>query len=148
VDAVHRPSNPVRRTLAAARPALRDRHGVWTRPAEPARRDRLETGLIRIIEVQTVDAMSTIALFEAMERAYPAMRRIHIFLDNARYHHARIVQEWLAQPGGASSCTSSGLLSASKPDRAALVGDAQARHHNKTTPNSATSRRHPRLSAR
>jgi len=59
----------------------------------------LEAGLIRIIEVQTVDAMSTIALFEAMERAYPALRRIHIFLDNARYHHAKLVRDWLAQPG-------------------------------------------------
>ena len=59
----------------------------------------LETGLIRIVEVQTVDAMSTIAVFEALERAYPALRRIHIFLDNARYHHAKLVREWLAQPG-------------------------------------------------
>jgi hypothetical protein len=24
---------------------------------------------------------------------------IHVFLDNARYHHARLVQEWLARPG-------------------------------------------------
>ena len=24
---------------------------------------------------------------------------IHVFLDNARYHHAKIVQKWLAQPG-------------------------------------------------
>ena len=24
---------------------------------------------------------------------------IHVFLDNARYHHAKLVQEWLAQPG-------------------------------------------------
>ena len=23
----------------------------------------------------------------------------HVFLDNARYHHAKLVQEWLAQPG-------------------------------------------------
>jgi hypothetical protein len=23
---------------------------------------------------------------------------IHVFLDNARYHHAKIVQEWLARP--------------------------------------------------
>jgi transposase len=27
------------------------------------------------------------------------MRLIHIFLDNARYHHAKLVQAWLAQPG-------------------------------------------------
>ena len=24
---------------------------------------------------------------------------IHVFLDNACYHHARLVREWLAQPG-------------------------------------------------
>ncbi len=59
----------------------------------------LETGLTRIMDVQTVDAASTIALFEALERAYPAMRRIHVFLDNARYHHARAVRDWLQQPG-------------------------------------------------
>jgi transposase len=38
------PSNPVRRTLAAARPALRDRHVVRARSAEPARRDRPGNG--------------------------------------------------------------------------------------------------------
>jgi transposase len=27
------------------------------------------------------------------------MRIIHVFLDNARYHHARAVQDWLALPG-------------------------------------------------
>src|SRR3954467_9292920 len=30
---------------------------------------------------------------------YPARRIIHVFLDNARYHHARAVQDWLAMPG-------------------------------------------------
>jgi transposase len=59
----------------------------------------LETGMTRIVEAVMVDAMSTIALFEALERAYPAMRRIHVFLDNARYHKAVIVREWLARPG-------------------------------------------------
>jgi transposase len=24
---------------------------------------------------------------------------IHLFLDNARYHHAKLVQSWLARPG-------------------------------------------------
>ena len=26
------------------------------------------------------------------------MRLIHVFLDNARYHHAKLVRDWLAQP--------------------------------------------------
>jgi transposase len=52
-----------------------------------------------MIEVVTVDALSTIALLVAIEALYPAMRIIHVFLDNVRYHHARAVQEWLARPG-------------------------------------------------
>src|SRR5271157_4426728 len=59
----------------------------------------LETGQTRIMDVQTVDAESTIALFEALERANSTMSRIHVFLDNARYHHAKVVQGWLQQPG-------------------------------------------------
>jgi transposase len=59
----------------------------------------LETGMTRIVEAVMVDAMSTIALFGALERAYPAMRRIHVFLDNARYHKAVMVRQWLARPG-------------------------------------------------
>jgi transposase len=26
-------------------------------------------------------------------------RLIHVFLDNARYHHAKLVQQWLARSG-------------------------------------------------
>ncbi|MGH7050704.1 MAG: transposase, partial [Acetobacteraceae bacterium] len=33
------------------------------------------------------------------EAMYPGKRMIHLFLDNARYHHARLVQAWLARPG-------------------------------------------------
>jgi transposase len=58
----------------------------------------LETGMTRVVEVLTVDAQSTIGLFEALERAYPDMRKIHVFLDNARYHHAKLVGLWLKQP--------------------------------------------------
>ena len=56
----------------------------------------LETGKTRMLDVVTVDAMSTIALLMAIETLYPALRLIHVFMDNARYHHAKIVQEWLA----------------------------------------------------
>ena len=52
-----------------------------------------------MIEVETVDAASTIKLLEAIEAMYPLLAMIHVFLDNARYHHAKLVQEWLAQPG-------------------------------------------------
>ena len=40
----------------------------------------LETGQTRIMDVQTVDAASTIALFEALERSNSTMSRIHVFL--------------------------------------------------------------------
>ncbi len=59
----------------------------------------LETGNTRMIDALTVDALSTIALLSAIEAMYPARRLIHVFLDNARYHHAKVVQHWLAMPG-------------------------------------------------
>jgi transposase len=59
----------------------------------------LETGQTRMIDVETVDAASTITLLEAIEALYPLLALIHVFLDNARYHHAKLVQEWLARPG-------------------------------------------------
>jgi transposase len=59
----------------------------------------LETGETRMIEALTIDALSTIKLLEALEALYPLMVMIHVFLDNAAYHHAKIVREWLAQPG-------------------------------------------------
>jgi len=59
----------------------------------------LETGQTRMLEVTTVDAVSTIMLLTAIEALYPGKRMIHLFLDNARYHHAKLVQAWLARPG-------------------------------------------------
>ena len=59
----------------------------------------LETGKTRMLEVATVDAVSTIMLLMAIEAMYPNKRMIHLFLDNARYHHAKLVQAWLKQPG-------------------------------------------------
>ncbi len=59
----------------------------------------LETGQTIMKDVLSVDAMSTILLLTAIETLYPAMRLIHVFLDNARYHHAKLVQAWLAMPG-------------------------------------------------
>ena len=59
----------------------------------------LETGQTRMIEAQTIDAASTIQLRETIEALYPMPALIHVFLDNARYHHAWLVQDWLARPG-------------------------------------------------
>jgi len=58
----------------------------------------LETGQTRMLEAVTVDAISTIMLLMAIEAMYPGKRLIHLFLDNARYHHAKLVQAWLARP--------------------------------------------------
>jgi len=58
----------------------------------------LESGKTEMIDVETVDAASTIRLLQAIEAMYPLLAMIHVFLDNARYHHAVLVQEWLAQP--------------------------------------------------
>src|SRR5271157_4962322 len=59
----------------------------------------LETGQTRMIEAETIDAMSTIKLLESIEALYPLLAIIHVYLNNARYHHAKLVQAWLDQPG-------------------------------------------------
>jgi transposase len=59
----------------------------------------LETGQTRMIEVETVDAASTIRLLRSIEAFYPMLALIHVFLDNARYHHAKLVRAWLERPG-------------------------------------------------
>jgi transposase len=59
----------------------------------------LETGQTRMIEAETIDAASTIKLLASLEALYPLLAVIHVYLDNARYHHAKLVQDWLAQPG-------------------------------------------------
>src|SRR5664279_231907 len=56
----------------------------------------LETGQTIVKDVLSVNAMSTVLLLTAIETLYPGMRMIHVFLDNARYHHAKLVQAWLA----------------------------------------------------
>lgn len=53
----------------------------------------LETGRTCMLDVVTVDATSTIALLAAIEALYLTLRIIHVFLDNARYHHAKLVQD-------------------------------------------------------
>jgi transposase len=59
----------------------------------------LETGQTSMLEALTVDAASTIMLLVAIGAMYPRKRVIHLFVDNARYHHAKLVQAWLATPG-------------------------------------------------
>jgi hypothetical protein len=58
-----------------------------------------ETDKTRMIEVATMNAISMIMLLRAIEAMYPGKRLIHLFEDNARYHHAKLVQAWLTRPG-------------------------------------------------
>jgi hypothetical protein len=46
-----------------------------------------------------VGSISTIMLLTAIEARFPSLRFVHVFLDNARYHHAKLVQAWLARSG-------------------------------------------------
>ena len=66
----------------------------------------LETGRTIMQDVLTVNALSTIMLLMAIEAMYPSMRLIHVFLDNARYHHAKLVQAGLCGRSAELSCTS------------------------------------------
>jgi transposase len=59
----------------------------------------LETGQTRMIEALSIDAASAIRLLESIEAMYPALARIHVFLDNARYHHAKLLRAWLKRAG-------------------------------------------------
>ena len=59
----------------------------------------LETGQTRMIEALTIDAISTIRLLESIEAMHPMLALVHVFIDNARYHHAKLVRAWLERPG-------------------------------------------------
>ena len=58
----------------------------------------LEDGLFRFVEAEKVNAETTRQLLQKLEEAYPSKRIIHVFLDNARYHHAKVLQSWLQAP--------------------------------------------------
>ena len=80
-----------------------------------------------MLDVVTVNAVSTIMLLMAIEAMYPGKRMIHLFLDNARYHREKLVQAWLARPECRIKLHPS-VLPASGVDRTTLGTDAQARH--------------------
>ena len=45
------------------------------------------------------EAASTIRLLESIQMAWPMLAFIHVYLDNTRYHHAKLVRQWLPRPG-------------------------------------------------
>ncbi len=59
----------------------------------------LETGKTQILAVEKVNALSFIKLLGEIERTHTAMRLIHVFVDNANYHKADVVKEWLGTAG-------------------------------------------------
>ncbi len=90
-----------------ARPA----HGWFLRKSRPAitatsGRKRLnihgmlnlETFRFQFVEAERINAETTRQLLQKLESAYPSKRIIHVFLDNARYHHAKVLQPWLKAP--------------------------------------------------
>jgi transposase len=52
-----------------------------------------------LVQAEKINAASTIALFEKLEASNLDKRWIYVFADNARYHHARLVRQWLERPG-------------------------------------------------
>ena len=58
----------------------------------------LETSRLTWVESDRISAETTLSLLRKLEAAYPNKRVIHVFLDNARYHHAKMLQPWLQRP--------------------------------------------------
>ena len=58
----------------------------------------LETFKFTFIEAEKINAQTTQQMLANLERNNQTMATIHVFLDNARYHHAKILQPWLNSP--------------------------------------------------
>ncbi len=70
-----------------------------------------ESGQTRMIEAETIAAISTIRRLEALEALSPLMACIDVFLDNPRFRHAKLASaSWRANgcrgPDAASRCIS------------------------------------------
>src|SRR5277367_2020985 len=86
----------------ARRDAGRLRTRTWRSAANASismARSISRLGRPKMIEAEAIDAALTIKLLAGIEALYSTTALIHVFLDNARYHHAKIVRKWLSQPG-------------------------------------------------
>ena len=56
---------------------------------------------LKFISVQgeKINAKTTLQLLKKIEKAYPLACLLHVILDNAHYHHAKLLQPWLNRPG-------------------------------------------------
>ncbi len=90
----------------------RPAHGWFVREDRPAIRSTtgrrrlnlhgaldLETMRLTLVEGERIDAGTSLRLLRKLERAHPDSRVIHVFLDNARYHHAKALKPFLERPG-------------------------------------------------
>lgn len=59
----------------------------------------IETLEMTVIESSTINANSTIDLLETLSQKYPLSTRLHIILDNARYHYSKEVKGYLKENG-------------------------------------------------
>jgi DDE superfamily endonuclease len=95
------------RPIRSGRPACWARKDVAVAVEQTTGRERLnihgsinlEPGQTQILAVKKVNAQSFIKLLGEIDGAHTAMRLIHVFVDNASYHKADIVKEWLAAAG-------------------------------------------------
>ena len=58
----------------------------------------LETFQFTFVEGEKINAETTRQMLEKLEKNNRSMTKIHVYLDNARYHHAKILQPWLFAP--------------------------------------------------
>lgn len=54
----------------------------------------LESHTALVLEEKTINSESTIRLLEKLETAQPK-GKVYLILDNARYHHSKLVQAWI-----------------------------------------------------
>ena len=58
----------------------------------------LETFQFTFVEGERINAQTTRQMLEKLERNNQTKTAIHVFVDNARYHHAKILKPWLDNP--------------------------------------------------
>ena len=55
----------------------------------------LESFQFTSVEGEKINAHTTQQMLKKLEAKNPTMTAIHVFLDNDRYHHAKVLQPWL-----------------------------------------------------
>lgn len=55
----------------------------------------LETFNFTFVEAEKINAQTTQQMLVKLQQNNRMMATIHVFLDNARYHHAKVLQPWL-----------------------------------------------------